>query len=62
MPPPPPPRHGDTNQHQKVNIRINDATAANIHKAAVTRDYIKQPRLSKNYQITNRQYLIFLAF
>jgi hypothetical protein len=41
MPPPPPP-HGD-----KVNIRINDFSAANIHKAAVTRDYIKQPRLSK---------------
>jgi len=38
MPPPPP----------GVNIRINDATTAmNIHKAAVTRDYIKQPRLSK---------------
>ncbi|CAF5007165.1 unnamed protein product, partial [Rotaria sp. Silwood1] len=33
-------------EHQKVNIRINDTTAANIHKAAVTRDYIKQPRLT----------------
>ena len=44
----PGPLFGDTEQGQKVNIRINDATTAmNIHKAAVTRDYIKQPRLSK---------------
>ena len=42
MPPPPP----------GVNIRINDATTAmNIHKAAVTRDYIKQPRLSNKQKI-----------
>jgi hypothetical protein len=47
------PPHGDTEKHQKVNIRINDATAAHIHKAAVTRDYIKQPRLSKNNKIIN---------
>jgi len=40
---------GVNNEHQKVNIRINDLTANNIHKAAVTRDYIKQPRLSKPY-------------
>ena len=38
---------GVNDERQKVNIRINDAvTANNIHKAAVTRDYIKQPRLS----------------
>jgi hypothetical protein len=42
-----PPPHGDNDANQKVNIRINDISAANIHKAAVTRDYIKQPRLSK---------------
>jgi hypothetical protein len=40
------PLHGE--KDERVNIRINDATMANnIHKAAVTRDYIKQPRLSK---------------
>ncbi len=39
------PPHGDKDEH--VNIRINDFTANNIHKAAVIRDYIKQPRLSK---------------
>ncbi|CAF4487650.1 unnamed protein product, partial [Rotaria sp. Silwood2] len=38
------PPHGD--QNERVNIRINDSTAHNIHKAAVTRDYIKQPRLT----------------
>jgi hypothetical protein len=48
MPPPPPPSRGE-----KVNIRINDASAMDIHKAAVTRDYIKQPRLSKNNQMKN---------
>ncbi|CAF4193004.1 unnamed protein product, partial [Rotaria magnacalcarata] len=38
------PMHGVKNE--RVNIRINEATTANnIHKAAVTRDYIKQPRL-----------------
>ncbi|CAF1686791.1 unnamed protein product, partial [Adineta ricciae] len=35
-----------TDERQKVNIKINDATAVNIHRAAVTRDYIKQPRLT----------------
>jgi hypothetical protein len=41
------PPHGDDDERQKkVNIRINDLSALNIHKAAVTRDYIKQPRLS----------------
>jgi hypothetical protein len=39
------PPHGE--QNGRVNIRINDLTANDIHKAAVTRDYIKQPRLSK---------------
>lgn len=48
MPPPPPPT---TDSRQKVNIRVNDTTATHIHKAAVTRDYIKQPRLSKNIDI-----------
>lgn len=38
---------GHHDEQKKINIRINDATAANVHKAAVTRDYIKQPRLSK---------------
>ncbi|CAF3355245.1 unnamed protein product [Rotaria socialis] len=39
------PMHGVKNE--RVNIRINEATTANnIHKAAVTRDYIKQPRLT----------------
>lgn len=41
------PGDDDERQNQKVNIRINDISAINIHKAAVTRDYIKQPRLSK---------------
>ena len=53
-----------TDERQKVNIRINDATAVNIHKAAVTRDYIKQPRLSKitlrNYP--SRVHFILLAY
>lgn len=40
-----PPLHGE--KDERINIRINDVTANNIHKAAVTRDYIKQPRLSK---------------
>jgi hypothetical protein len=44
--PPPPPRP-ITDERQKVNIRLNDITPTDIHKAAVTRDYIKQPRLSK---------------
>jgi len=39
------PLHGD--EKGRINIRIDNATANNIHKAAVTRDYIKQPRLSK---------------
>ena len=39
------PPYGD--KSQRVNIRVNDAAAKSIHKAAVTRDYIKQPRLSK---------------
>ena len=43
-----PPLHGD--KDERVNIRINDVSANSIHKAAVTRDYIKQPRLS-NKQI-----------
>lgn len=30
-----------------VNIRITDSNANQIHKAAITRDYIRQPRLSK---------------
>lgn len=35
--------------NERVNIRIDDPSLANsIHKAAVTRDYIKQPRLSKS--------------
>ncbi len=41
------PLHGEE-EEARVNIRINDPTLANaIHKAAVTRDYIKQPRLSE---------------
>ena len=51
------PSHGD--KEERVNIRINDLTANNIHKAAVTRDYIKQPRLSKK-QRTYNSYLIRL--
>jgi len=39
------PPHGEGNE--RVNIRVNDLTPNDIHKAAVTRDYIKQPRLSK---------------
>lgn len=39
------PLHGEKNE--RVNIRINNTTANNLHRAAVTRDYIKQPRLSK---------------
>ncbi len=39
------PLHGD--KGERVNISINGPTANDIHKAAVTRDYIKQPRLSK---------------
>lgn len=39
------PLNGENGEH--INIRINDPATANaIHKAAVTRDYIKQPRLS----------------
>ncbi|CAF1051701.1 unnamed protein product [Adineta steineri] len=38
------PLHGDKND--RVHIRIDDTTANNIHKAAVTRDYINQPRLT----------------
>ena len=56
MAPPP----GVHDERQKVNIRINDTTAANIHKAAVTRDYIKQPRLSKNHTIKNLEILLFI--
>jgi hypothetical protein len=44
--PPPPPRPV-TEERQKVNIRLSDIKPTDIHKAAVTRDYIKQPRLSK---------------
>lgn len=44
------PAHGENDE--RVNIRITDQTLANnIHKAAVTRDYIKQPRLSKTKQV-----------
>ncbi len=44
------PPYGENGEH--VNIRINDPSLANaIHKAAVTRDYIKQPRLSKTSKI-----------
>jgi hypothetical protein len=51
-----PPLHGD--KDERINIRINDAATANsIHKAAVTRDYIKQPRLSRK-QIKRNFYLI----
>lgn len=39
------PLHGEK-KDERVNIRINDVSASAIHKAAVTRDYIKQPRLS----------------
>ena len=43
-----PPAHGENNDgNERVNIRINDAAALNLHKAAVTRDYIKQPRISQ---------------
>ena len=45
-PPPPPPTSRTTDSRQKVNIRVSDTTATHIHKAAITRDYIKQPRLS----------------
>lgn len=48
MPPPPPPSRTTADSHQKVNIRVSDTTATHVHKAAVTRDYIKQPRLSKS--------------
>lgn len=42
------PLNGENGENnERVNIRINDPTTASaIHKAAVTRDYIKQPRLS----------------
>ena len=47
-----PPAHGETtNGNERVNIRINDTTALNLHKAAVTRDYIKQPRISKFFRL-----------
>ena len=43
-----PPAHGETTEgKERVNIRVNDTTGLNLHKAAVTRDYIKQPRISK---------------
>lgn len=43
-----PPAHGETTEpKERVNIRINDLNAFDVHKAAVTRDYIKQPRISK---------------
>jgi len=51
---------GVNNEHQKVNIRINDLTANNIHKAAVTRDYIKQPRLSKPYKKINKSLYLMI--
>lgn len=38
----------DATEHDpRVNIRISDIPEALIHRAAVTRDYISQPRLSK---------------
>ena len=50
------PLHGE--KEERVNIRIEDPTMANaIHKAAVTRDYIKQPRLSKSEKDNNSQFL-----
>jgi hypothetical protein len=56
------PLHGDGDERQqKVNIRINDLSALNIHKAAVTRDYIKQPRLSKAKKIIYSINLLFLS-
>jgi hypothetical protein len=57
-----PPPHGENDVNQKVNIRINDVTANNIHKAAVTRDYIKQPRLSKNNKIRHISKFNYLFF
>jgi hypothetical protein len=54
--------HGENDVNQKVNIRINDITANNIHKAAVTRDYIKQPRLSKNNTIKHISKFNYLFF
>ena len=43
------PPHGESTT-ERVNIRIDDPVLANnIHKAAVTRDYIKQPRLIRTY-------------
>jgi hypothetical protein len=50
------PPYGESNG--RVHIRIDDSTANNIHKAAVTRDYIKQPRLSKMPKNTLTSYLI----
>jgi V-type H+-transporting ATPase subunit B len=52
------PPHGDKDEH--VNIRINDFTANNIHKAAVIRDYIKQPRLSKKTKRITKEFLSYL--
>jgi hypothetical protein len=55
------PPHGDDDERQKkVNIRINDLSALNIHKAAVTRDYIKQPRLSNKKKNKYRYILFFI--
>jgi hypothetical protein len=49
------PPHGE--KDGRVNIRINGTAANEIHKAAVTRDYIKQPRLSTKLNKTS-SYLI----
>jgi hypothetical protein len=56
----PPPAHGENGE--RVNIRINDPALANaIHKAAVTRDYIKQPRLSKISTIKTSILILFVC-
>ena len=53
-----PPAHGENGE--QVNIRINDPQLASaIHKAAVTRDYIKQPRLSKTLKIKTLILILF---
>ena len=52
------PPHGE--QNGRVHIRIDDTTANNLHKAAVTRDYIKQPRLSKTHTKQKRKSITIL--
>ena len=49
------PPHGE--KDERVNIRINGVSPNDIHRAAVTRDYIKQPRLSTKLNKTS-SYLI----